>query len=158
MEGNKIFLPFIYGSTAKQLDHPTAQEHTHKWKIHVRGISNSDLSPFIRKVTFKLHESFNNPLRTIDSFPFEIQETGWGEFEIQIRIYFHEPHDKSLSFSHFLRLYPSSDTFSNGDEQDPISSPISSKMVICEKYDEIVSWIHLPFNLFDRHLYSQVRI
>ena len=26
--------------------------------------------------------------------PYEVKETGWGEFEIQIRIYFHDPAEK----------------------------------------------------------------
>ena len=37
-----------------------------------------------QKVTFNLHVSFQNPSRTIEKPPFELTETGWGEFEIGV--------------------------------------------------------------------------
>ncbi|KAL7009495.1 NuA4 histone H4 acetyltransferase complex and the SWR1 complex subunit [Cystobasidiomycetes sp. EMM_F5] len=44
----------------------------------------------------------------IEKPPFEVTETGWGEFEIQIKIYFiPEANEKSpLTVNHLLKLHP----------------------------------------------------
>lgn len=62
---------------------------THKWTTYVRSASNEDLSVIIKKVVFQLHPSFEKPIRTIEAAPFELSESGWGEFEIGITIHFH---------------------------------------------------------------------
>jgi hypothetical protein len=61
----------------------------------VRGLECEDLSYFIRKVVFQLHPSFTNPVRVVDHPPFEVTETGWGEFEVAIRIYFQDQSEVS---------------------------------------------------------------
>ena len=66
-----------------------ARYHSHKWTVYIRSISNEDLGLVIKRVVFTLHPSFNNPTRVVDSAPFELSETGWGEFEIGITIIFH---------------------------------------------------------------------
>ena len=38
------------------------------------------------QVTFGLHPSFAQPLRVCSSPPFEVTETGWGEFDITIAV------------------------------------------------------------------------
>lgn len=43
---------------------------------------NFESCTFAQQVVFKLHDSFPNPVRVIDKPPFELTETGWGEFEI----------------------------------------------------------------------------
>ena len=55
----------------------------------MRGVTNEDLSIMIERVVFQLHPSFSNPLRVVESPPFELSECGWGEFEIAISIIFH---------------------------------------------------------------------
>jgi len=43
----------------------------------------------------------------IEQPPFEVTETGWGEFEIQIKIHFvPEASEKPLTLFHFLHLHP----------------------------------------------------
>lgn len=42
----------------------------------------------------------------VEKFPFEINQTGWGEFEIGIKIHFIDPAEKPVDFIHFLKLYP----------------------------------------------------
>ena len=56
--------PFLYGSSAVAIKKPDS-DHTHKWTIFVRGYQNEDISPYVRKVIFKLHESFLQPNRGI---------------------------------------------------------------------------------------------
>lgn len=61
----------------------------------------------IKKVTFKLYETYKNPLRTIESPPFEVTETGWGEFDIIIKVFFQpEASEKPLTLNHHLKLHP----------------------------------------------------
>lgn len=42
----------------------------------------------------------------VDRLPFEVNETGWGEFEIAIKIHFVDSQEKPLTFFHQLQLYP----------------------------------------------------
>ena len=61
--GHKVFtFPIIYGNSAVALKKPE-NEHTHRWTIFVRGFNNEDISTYVRKVIFKLHESFLQPNR-----------------------------------------------------------------------------------------------
>lgn len=62
---------------------------SHKWTVYVRGAGNEDLGVVIKRAVFQLHSSFNNPTRTVESPPFELSESGWGEFEIIITLHFH---------------------------------------------------------------------
>jgi YEATS domain-containing protein 4 len=42
-----------------------------------------------------------------DKPPYEVTETGWGEFEIQVKIFFvPEANEKPLTFVHHLKLHP----------------------------------------------------
>jgi transcription initiation factor IIF auxiliary subunit len=43
----------------------------------------------------------------IEEPPFEVTETGWGEFEIQIKVHFTpEASEKPMTLFHFLHLHP----------------------------------------------------
>src|SRR5271154_3310084 len=43
----------------------------------------------------------------VEEPPFEVTETGWGEFEIQIKVHFiPEASEKPLTLFHFLHLHP----------------------------------------------------
>lgn len=89
------------------------------------------MSAYVKKIQFKLHESYGNPLRGgfcisavvprtrllfqlyhgINTFmlpiavvtkpPYEITETGWGEFEIIIKIFFIDPNERPVSTLNF---------------------------------------------------------
>lgn len=67
----------------------------------------------------------------MESVPFEVSETGWGEFQLGIRIVFHDPHQKPLSLVHHLKLYPTS-------EEAAAMQVRSSRPVISEHYEEII--------------------
>lgn len=41
----------------------------------------------IDKVTYTLHPTFANPIRSIKTKPFRVEEQGWGEFDIPITIH-----------------------------------------------------------------------
>ena len=71
----------------------------------MRSGDGQDLSKIFKKVVFKLHESFHKPTRTISVPPYEVSESGWGEFEIQATIHLMDPAEPSLTLYHFLKLY-----------------------------------------------------
>lgn len=65
--------------------------------MYLKPYYNEDFSIYIKKVHFKLHESYLNCSRTISKIPFEVSETGWGEFEVVIKIYFQDPNERPVS-------------------------------------------------------------
>ncbi|KAI1931706.1 NuA4 histone H4 acetyltransferase complex and the SWR1 complex subunit [Ophidiomyces ophidiicola] len=112
VRGVSIFRPFIFGSEAQPFDpnkRPTGipEDHTHQWRIFVKGVNDEDISYWLKKVQFKLHETYAQSIRTIEGPPFEVTETGWGEFEIQIKLYFiPESTEKPQTLWHGLKLHP----------------------------------------------------
>lgn len=85
---------------------------THEWKVYVRAPPE-----IVKKVEFKLHESFSNRLVSVD-YPFEVVERGWGEFSVQIRIFLFN--GEKILTNHFLQLHG------------------ESSVVVSERIDEIV--------------------
>lgn len=85
----------------------TPADHTHQWTIFFRDANGNDLSKFVKKVVFKLHDTYPSPLRAIDKPPFQVTETGWGEFEITMRVFFvPEASEKNVLLYHHLKLHP----------------------------------------------------
>lgn len=76
MKGVQICRPFIYGTTARQFDDKTNPKppgvpdgHTHSWQVFIKGIDDVDLTYWLRRVQFKLHESIPNPVRSESRTP-----------------------------------------------------------------------------------------
>lgn len=108
----QIYRPFIFGSEAIPFD-PASRpsdappDHTHKWRVFVRGVNNAPINYWLRRVQFKLHDTYANSVRTVEAPPFEVEETGWGEFEISIKFYFvAEAGEKPQQLWHALKLHP----------------------------------------------------
>ncbi|GJN91809.1 hypothetical protein Rhopal_004832-T1 [Rhodotorula paludigena] len=125
VRGVTVARPIIYGNSTVLLteqERAEAGDHTHRWTVGVRSAASppyanphpnqqiggaDDISYMIKKVTFKLYETYKNALRTIESPPFEVTETGWGEFDIIIKVFFApESNEKPLTFNHHLKLHP----------------------------------------------------
>ncbi len=105
LENTTTCLPIAYGSVAFYLG-PTADEYrTHRWTLYVRSPDpNFDLGNAISKVIFQLHPSFPQPTRELTEPPFEITETGWGEFEASMRIVWRDDADeRSTMLTHGIR-------------------------------------------------------
>ncbi|PHU20619.1 Transcription initiation factor TFIID subunit 14 [Capsicum chinense] len=129
MKELEVAVPIVYGNVAFWLGKKASEFQSHKWTIYVRGATNEDLGVVVKRVIFQLHSSFNNPTRVVDNPPFELSESGWGEFEIVITLHFHsDVCNKPLHLYHHLKLYPE-------DESGPLST---KKPVVVESYDEIV--------------------
>jgi hypothetical protein len=152
---------------------------SHKWTLFVRGdrsnidggnssssYSSIDLSYCIRKVIFQLHPSCAQPLVVVEKYPFEVSQTGWGEFEAIIRIVFKDPNERPVDVVHLLRLYPttanapamdsssSSSSSSSSLGQEPAIIPVqllsTERPVVSEIYDEFV--FRNPFPGFHNQL------
>lgn len=116
VKGKQVARPFVYGTTARPFDpekNPkpphVPDEHTHSWTVFVKGVDDVDVTYWLKRVQFKLHESIPNHVRMIDGEPgkpFVVNETGWGEFEITIKMYYvQESGEKAQTLYHHLRLH-----------------------------------------------------
>ncbi len=85
---NIIDKPFVYGTAAFKIDSgSTPQGHSHRWTVYIRDINNDSMSTYIEQVTIQLHNTYTMPNRIISQPPYEVTETGWGEFDINIISY-----------------------------------------------------------------------
>ena len=123
-----IIKPFVYGSVAFFLRKKSHEDISHKWCVYVRGVNNENISNFVKEVHFILHTTFQNHIRKVDKWPFELYEVGWGEFDIKIKIFLIDETMKPLEVVHSLKLYPS---------QSHIN-PSPKRPVVSENYDEII--------------------
>lgn len=86
--------------------HQATDTETHRWTLYVRGPNGEDLSSVLAKVEFHLHPTFHNPVRTLTAHPFELTETGWGEFELACTLHWvEEAGEPPIELTHKLKLY-----------------------------------------------------
>ncbi len=109
-----------YGSIAHFLGRAAQPTKTHKWCLFFRGAQNEPLN-FVRSVEFHLHESFAEPVRVLTAPPFEVHETGWGEFELRMVVNFVDPKEEPVVLLHMLRLHTE-------DGKPPGRAPVVSEM------------------------------
>jgi transcription initiation factor IIF auxiliary subunit len=66
MKGTVATRALYYGNIATPILGKKANDsdHTHKWTVLVRGVNNEDISFWIKKVSFRLHETYPNPQRS----------------------------------------------------------------------------------------------
>lgn len=84
--------PIVYGNVSRAFGKKREEDgHTHQWTVYVKPFLNEDMQTYVKKIHFKLHESYESPNRIVMKPPYEVSETGWGEFEVVIKIYFHDP-------------------------------------------------------------------
>ncbi|KAK8933075.1 hypothetical protein H634G_07314 [Metarhizium anisopliae BRIP 53293] len=129
--------PFIVGTTAMPFSETnpkppgTPDNHTHSWQVFVKGLEDTDITYWLRRVQFKLHESIPNYVRMIEGEqgkPFVVNETGWGEFDITIKLYYvNDSGEKPQTMYHYLRLHP----FGRTEEE---------KQSMVTKNGEVRSW------------------
>ncbi|CCO30038.1 Protein AF-9 homolog OS=Candida glabrata (strain ATCC 2001 / CBS 138 / JCM 3761 / NBRC 0622 / NRRL Y-65) GN=YAF9 PE=3 SV=1 [Rhizoctonia solani AG-1 IB] len=155
VRGVSVHRPIIYGNYSVLLT-PTERgaappDHTHRWTVAVRSAASpegktdqtggaDDLTHFIKRVNFKLHETYTQPNRSIEQPPFEITETGWGEFDIPIRITFvQESGEKAITLIHHLKLHPWLPPATLPDATGaPVTAPPTRDPIHAWQYDEIV--------------------
>ncbi|KAG9253310.1 yeats family-domain-containing protein [Emericellopsis atlantica] len=147
--------PFIIGSTAVPFSDANpkppgvAENHTHSWKVFVKGVEDTDITYWLRRVQFKLHESVPNHVRMVDGEPgkpFLVTDTGWGEFDVNVKLYYvNESGEKPQTTYHYLRLHP----YGRTEEE---------KQAMITEHGEVRSWAYEeqlfnePFDAFYRIL------
>lgn len=132
-QGITIVKPLVYGNIARSFGKKRESDgHTHQWTVYVKPYLNEDLSVYVKKIHFKLHESYANANRIVTKPPYEVTETGWGEFEIVIKIYFHDPTERPVTMYHILKLFQSPVV------EGEVSSLDAKKLLVSEQYEEIV--------------------
>jgi len=128
VKGAVVVKPIVFGNTAKYFGKKREEDgHTHQWTVYVKSYKNEDMSSYVKKVHFKLHESYANPNRVVTKPPFEVRETGWGEFEIVIKVYFIDPNERPVTIYHILKLFQTENNVIN-----------IKKDLVSEFYDEII--------------------
>eukprot|EP01036_Dinobryon_divergens_P024847 gene24847-33334_t len=102
-----ISSPIIHGSVAHRITGKKPNDSaTHRWTVYIRGQDiHDDLSSIVSKVVFSLHPSFDEPIREVRNQPFEVTESGWGEFEVGIKVFFCEKDEQPVDMIHMLKLY-----------------------------------------------------
>ena len=63
MEGVRVEVKIELGHKASCKKNPSPEGFTHDWVVFVRGPESCDISHFVEKVVFYLHESFAKPKR-----------------------------------------------------------------------------------------------
>ena len=116
VKNTRVSRPFIIGSEAWNLtpqNHPdpVPEGHTKGWRVYVKGLENGpEITSWLKKVQFKLHHTYADASRTVETLPFEVSETGYGEFEVELRLYFDSSSGEKAQYRfHRLRLEPYGD-------------------------------------------------
>lgn len=100
LEKTTACIPIAFGNISFYLGKKADEYNTHQWTLYLRAPNNEDLSQIVSKVVFHLHASFTQPTRELTQPPYEITERGWGEFEVQIRIFWKDPSEKATVVTH----------------------------------------------------------
>lgn len=66
-ENLRVKRSVVYGSLAVPIKKPET-DHTHRWTVYVRGYNGEDISYYVKRVSFKLHESFAQSVRSTFGF------------------------------------------------------------------------------------------
>ncbi|KAF7683443.1 Protein AF-9 like protein [Astathelohania contejeani] len=104
MENENITRIIKIGTVASKIpENQMVDDATHIWKAYVKSADGSPMT-YIQSIVYRLHETFLNPI-VETTHPFVIENRGWGEFKLQIRINFVDPAERSLTFTHQLKLY-----------------------------------------------------
>nr|CAB3267822.1 YEATS domain-containing protein 4-like [Phallusia mammillata] len=128
MKGICVVKPIVYGNSARYFGKKREEDgHTHSWTVYLKPYHNEDISVYVKKIQFKLHESYANPLRVVTKPPYEVTETGWGQFDVVIKVFFHDTGERPLTIYHPLRLF-----------QTESNLILSKKTVVSESYDEMI--------------------
>ncbi|OQV14555.1 putative YEATS domain-containing protein 4 [Hypsibius exemplaris] len=150
MKNAQLVKPFLVGCRSRKLANPipgpvippssssssstgapaTPQHHSHEWIIYLRPYENEDFSPWIKKVQFKLHDSYINSTRLCLAPPYEVRETGWGEFEVNIKVSFADQNERQIALYTWVRLFPKPTEYNVIQTKDG--------WTIFEQYDEFV--------------------
>lgn len=125
-----VKVTFDIGHESTLRTKPTADGFTHDWELYVKGCDSNDISQFVDRVIFNLHESFPKPKRgkfscysfvlciificfliftVVKEPPFILKESGYASFVLAIDIYFKnrdEPKKGTFKYDLVLQTTP----------------------------------------------------
>ncbi|KAF4531963.1 hypothetical protein B566_EDAN010210 [Ephemera danica] len=105
MAYSDVQVTFEIGHRSALRSKATVEGFTHDWEVFVRGVDGADISPFVDKVIFFLHETFPKPKRVIREPPYVVKESGYAGFTLNIDIYFkNKDEPKKLECNYDLGL------------------------------------------------------
>ncbi|EME45010.1 hypothetical protein DOTSEDRAFT_70906 [Dothistroma septosporum NZE10] len=152
LKGTILQRTFIIGNVTHVLPHPAhpsdpanplPADHTKGWTVYVRPLPNGpDIRTWLKKVQFKLHNTYANASRTIEASSldvedlrngkgFEVKETGYGEFAVELRLYFApESAEKACYREHYLVL----GTYGTEEQK---AKQEKDNMIVAEKLETI---------------------
>lgn len=105
MEKVQVEVKIELGHKASCKKNPSPDGFTHDWEVFVRGPGRDDISHFVEKVVFHLHESFPKPKRVLKNPPYAVSEHGYGSFFLPIEVYFkNKIEPRKLQFDYDLIL------------------------------------------------------
>lgn len=110
MDSLQVEVKIELGHKASCKETLTPEGFTHDWVVFVRGPESCDISHFVDKVVFNLHESFAKPRRVLKDPPYQVAEAGYGSFFLPIEVYFknkEEPRKLRFDYDLFLPVYGS---------------------------------------------------
>ena len=137
MNNVTVTKPIIIGSysflKASENGSSSGSAQAFRWTILLRSgeSEDEDISEYIRRVEFNLHSTFAQPRRVVETPPFQVEEQGWGEFEIVVRIFFHDTNERPLELKHWLKLRHEDDEVVQGQDYTKIP-------VVSETFEEIL--------------------
>lgn len=68
-----IKLTFEAGHSASRKTKPSKEGFTYDWELFLRGTEGNDITHFVDKIVFNLHESFPKPRRTVKEPPYTVK-------------------------------------------------------------------------------------
>ncbi|KAL3317575.1 hypothetical protein Ciccas_003774 [Cichlidogyrus casuarinus] len=99
----KVVFVFKLGYKSLRIHKEGAEELTHRWKVYLDSWSPIfPLEKFVKKVTYHLHKTFSNPIQVRCEPPYELQELGFGSFQLKVVIHFL---NRTESFLYDIDLY-----------------------------------------------------
>lgn len=145
-KGVTLSYPIILGSVAFYMGKKSPGEHSHSWNIYLRSADGKDLSYLLEKVVFTLHPSCSQPVVIIEEPPFQVTQTGWGEFDAAITFHFKNGIENPVTNHHFLKLFPEGVTVAGPNTSTTIP-------VVSEVFDEFL-FVNPTVSLFN-HLSNE---
>ena len=114
----------------------------YQWKLYVRSpLPQEIFAKSIAKVVFDIHESFADSNRAVESpGPFEVSESGWGEFTAGVIVHF--SHGGVFRTSHQIKL------FRRDDEPENEAQPIERH----ERY----KFVQIPAEMLSSELLAAI--
>ncbi len=87
VRGVTVVKPIVYGNISKTFGKKRESDgHTHEWTVYVKPYGNEDMSNYVKKVQFKLHESYPNANRVVSKPPYEVRATVVQHFGLSLSL------------------------------------------------------------------------